>query len=123
MFFELETPVFEILLIAIVGLTPSILSLWLMRRAKLQAQARLQAISQSMASPRLWNTHLPQLETFQDSYYIEGVGHVIGDISCQYNCKSAYLRCAVHPCATSCENCRDYSPTTLDYTDKLPSSS
>lgn len=114
---------FEIIFIAVLGLTPSILSLWLMRRAKLQAEARLQAISQSMASPRLWNTQLPQVETFQDSYYIEGVGHVIGDISCQYNCKSAYLRCAVHPCATSCENCRDYSPTSLDYTDNLKSSS
>jgi len=28
---------------------------------------------------------------------LEGVGYLIGDISCQFNARSGYLRCAVNP--------------------------
>jgi hypothetical protein len=115
MYFALETIVFDILLIAALGLTPPFLSVWLMRRAKLQAQERLQAVANVAPSLRIRSTQLPPV---QDSCYIEGVGYVIGDISCQYNSRSGYMRCAVHPCATSCENCRDYSPKDFGSTDE-----
>lgn len=96
---------FQILFIIILGLTPFLFSLWLRRRVELQAQRRLQAAMNFTSSVRRTNIQLPP-----DSYHIEGVGYVIGDISCQYNSMSVYMRCALHPCATSCENCRDYTP-------------
>ncbi|BCX07095.1 MAG: hypothetical protein KatS3mg066_0954 [Fischerella sp.] len=42
-----------------------------------------------------------------DRYYLEGVGYLIGDISCRYNARSGYLRCAVNP-SGPCEGCRYY---------------
>jgi hypothetical protein len=35
----------------------------------------------------------------------------IGDLTCEYNAQSLYLRCAVHPEAETCEGCRDYRST------------
>jgi hypothetical protein len=32
----------------------------------------------------------------------------IGDLTCQYNARSVFIRCAVHPEAETCEGCRDY---------------
>ncbi len=32
----------------------------------------------------------------------------IGDLTCEYNAHSLFLRCAVHPSAETCEGCRDY---------------
>jgi hypothetical protein len=32
----------------------------------------------------------------------------IGDLTCEYNARSLFLRCAVHPGAETCEGCRDY---------------
>ncbi len=32
----------------------------------------------------------------------------LGDLTCDYNANSAFLRCAVHPGAETCEGCRDY---------------
>ncbi len=34
----------------------------------------------------------------------------IGDLSCEYNAHSLFLRCAVHPNVETCEGCRDYRP-------------
>lgn len=42
-----------------------------------------------------------------DRYYLEGVGYLIGDISCRFNARSGYLRCAVNP-QGPCQGCRHY---------------
>jgi hypothetical protein len=42
-----------------------------------------------------------------EEFYIEGVGYIIGDISCRYNACSPYIRCAVNP-GGLCEGCRQY---------------
>jgi Family of unknown function (DUF6464) len=34
----------------------------------------------------------------------------IGDLSCEYNARSLFLRCAVHPNVDTCEGCHDYRP-------------
>jgi len=34
----------------------------------------------------------------------------IGDLTCQYNARSVFIRCAVHPDAETCAGCRDYQP-------------
>jgi hypothetical protein len=43
-----------------------------------------------------------------EEQYIEGVGYVIGDLSCHYNARSPYIRCAVNPDGL-CQDCRHYS--------------
>lgn len=42
-----------------------------------------------------------------EEQYIEGVGYIIGNVSCKYNARSPYMRCAVNPSGL-CEGCRDY---------------
>lgn len=42
-----------------------------------------------------------------DLHYVEGVGYVIGDLSCRYNAVSSQLRCAVNP-QGPCSDCSSY---------------
>jgi Family of unknown function (DUF6464) len=42
-----------------------------------------------------------------EEHYIEGVGYIIGDLSCFYNACSPYIRCAINP-GGLCDGCRDY---------------
>jgi Family of unknown function (DUF6464) len=42
-----------------------------------------------------------------EEQYIEGVGYVIGDLTCTYNARSPYIRCAVNPDGL-CQDCRHY---------------
>ncbi|HBB34865.1 MAG TPA: hypothetical protein DDZ80_03880 [Cyanobacteria bacterium UBA8803] len=92
------------ILVFILGLTPPILSIWVMQRAKERAQARLQDAMQAPTVRVLPRNHCPP-----DQYYLEGVGYLIGDITCRFNARSAYIRCAVNP-SGPCENCRHYEP-------------
>jgi hypothetical protein len=46
-----------------------------------------------------------------EEQYIEGVGYVIGDVSCSYNARSFYIRCAVNPDGL-CQDCRHYHQKT-----------
>lgn len=49
-----------------------------------------------------------------EEHYIEGVGYIIGDLSCQYNACSPYIRCAVNPSGL-CDGCRDYCSKNSSY--------
>lgn len=42
-----------------------------------------------------------------EALYIPGVGFVIGDISCKFNGRSPFIRCAVNPTGP-CADCRFY---------------
>jgi len=96
--------ILETILVFIVSLIPPILSLWMMRRAKARMQARLLAVrQQSFVTVRV--PPLNQLPS--DRYYLEGVGYLIGDITCQFNARSSYIRCAVNP-SGPCEQCHHY---------------
>lgn len=94
----------EAILVLVLGLAPSVLSVWMMRRAKERAQARLRSAMQASASRTLQRVQIPS-----DQYYLEGVGYLIGDITCQFNACSAYIRCAVNP-SGPCEQCHHYEP-------------
>src|SRR5919199_6584183 len=96
----------DAILIFVFGLTPPILSLWLMQRAKERMQARLLASRQQSFGRMTPRSQLPS-----DRYYLEGVGYLIGDITCQFNARSAYIRCAVNP-SGPCEECPYYQPRT-----------
>ncbi len=91
-----------VFLIVILGLTPSILSLWMMRRADAQAQERLRLAMESISTRRL-----AALRLSGDHHYVEGIGYMIGDLTCQFNARSSHLRCAVNP-SGPCEACMHY---------------
>jgi hypothetical protein len=82
--------VLETILVFVLGLTPPLLSIWLMQRAKERAQARLRAAMQAPVVRVLPRNQLPP-----DRYYLEGVGYLIGDITCRFNARSGLhpLRC------------------------------
>lgn len=89
------------------GLMPPLLSVWMMRRTEARTRAKLRqarTVATTVRTPRLYTTPLPP-----DRYYLEGVGYLIGDISCQFNARSGYLRCAVNP-QGPCQGCRHYDP-------------
>jgi hypothetical protein len=92
------------LLVIAIGFLPSLLSLWLMRKS--QARTRLHFRRVAMASQRS-RIQSERLSEPSDRYYLEGVGYLIGDISCCYNARSGYIRCAVNP-EGPCEGCRHY---------------
>ncbi len=94
----------ETILVFILGLMPSVISLWVVQKAKERAQAR---IREAMQAPVVRVLHRNQLP--QDQYYLEGVGYLIGDITCQFNARSAYIRCAVNP-SGPCKECHHYEP-------------
>lgn len=94
----------EAILVLVLGLAPSVISVWMMRRAKERAQSRLRAAMQASAARAIQRNQIPP-----DQYYLEGVGYLIGDISCQFNACSAYIRCAVNP-SGPCEECHHYQP-------------
>lgn len=71
---------FETILIFVLGLTPPLLSIWLMRRAKERSQARRRAAVQT--SSTIWLRHN---QLTPERYYLEGVGYLVGDITCRFN--------------------------------------
>ncbi len=106
----------KILLIVAFSLTPALTSLCLKQRLEARGQARLRAAIE--AGTALRHVRLPP-----DGYYVEGLGYIIGDITCQFNSRSIYLRCALHPDAASCNGCKDYTPERSSITIKTPDES
>lgn len=102
----------EALWIFAVGLMPPLLSVWMMRRSEAQTQAKLR---QAMAVTRVRTRYTSSQSSnaalggsqVSDRYYLEGVGYLIGDITCQFNARSGYIRCAVNP-QGPCQGCRHY---------------
>lgn len=95
------------ILILVFGLTPSLLSLWCLRKSQAESQARLQ---QSMESIRYRSAPRPPRPA--DQHYVEGLGLVIGNILCRHNARSPYLRCAINPMGP-CQDCRHFEEKQL----------
>lgn len=91
-----------IILIFAFSLIPTLLSLWILRKAEEKAREELQAAMEARAAISLQRTQMPT-----DQRYVEGIGYLIGDISCQFNARSAYIRCAINPTGP-CQECRYY---------------
>ncbi|HLO88045.1 MAG TPA: DUF6464 family protein [Nostocaceae cyanobacterium] len=116
----------QTLLVIIVGLLPSLLSLWVIRKTQLRANNRIQQTALSISRRQLRQYTRPlendgdrsdsRRET-PDRYYLEGVGYLIGDISCKFNARSGYMRCAVNP-SGPCQDCRHYEPRELASSEK-----
>ncbi|WP_341531259.1 DUF6464 family protein [Nostoc sp. UHCC 0302] len=97
------------LLVIAVGFLPSLFSLWVMRKTQLRTRARLRQAAMSFPVVRVRQNERP-IES--DRYYLEGVGYLIGDISCKFNARSGYIRCAVNPDGP-CNGCRYFEPKEL----------
>ena len=81
------TNVLIAILIIFIGLTPWLLSLWVRHNSTTQTRERIAAARLAVA-----NRPLPtQLQT-GDRTYIQAFGYPIGDLTCQYNARSNYLR-------------------------------
>ncbi|BAZ39995.1 hypothetical protein NIES4101_59560 [Calothrix sp. NIES-4101] len=111
------------LLVITIGILPSLFSLWIIRKAQWRTRARLRQASASFPGGRRiprdshWETARNcSEETLRDRYYLEGVGYLIGDISCQFNARSGYIRCAVNP-SGPCHGCRFYEQRESTYSE------
>ncbi|MBN4004629.1 DUF6464 family protein [Nostoc sp. LPT] len=101
------------LLVIAIGFLPSLFSLWMMRRTqRSRLRMRQAAINFPVVQGR---QNLRPVEG--DRYYLEGVGYLIGDISCKFNARSGYIRCAINP-EGPCNGCRHYEPKELAGSEK-----
>jgi hypothetical protein len=98
--------VLKTLLVIAIGFLPSLLSLWLMRKSQARRRSQFRRVAMTFPGGQVGqNTRAVP----SDRYYLEGVGYLIGDISCRFNARSGDLRCAVNP-SGPCEGCRYYEP-------------
>jgi hypothetical protein len=93
---------FQTLFILSVGISPFLVYLWFRREWESRALQEIQTVGSTVAFTRWRRPDLPP-----DAEYIEGVGYLIGDITCRYNARSSYIRCAVNP-EGPCKDCRFY---------------
>lgn len=103
--------VIKALLILIIGLSPLLFSFWFIRHAEARDQERMRLALESFA-----NRGLSGLRTDPDQRYIEGLGFIIGDLTCRFNARSSQLRCAVNP-SGPCIGCSQYEPRLLEETE------
>lgn len=75
-----------------------------MRQADARAQARLR-----LAMDSFMTRGLPHLHLTPGQHYVEGLGYIIGDITCRFNACSSHLRCAINPFGP-CQDCSYYEP-------------
>ncbi|MDX2256642.1 MAG: DUF6464 family protein [Pseudanabaenaceae cyanobacterium bins.39] len=100
----------DIVVILSVGVAPPILSLWMLHHYQAKYRDRsshlhhhfYERLDQAIASPTAIKALPPA-----DMTLIEGFGYVIGKVSCKYNARSLYIRCAVNPDGP-CQGCRYY---------------
>ncbi|MEB3280598.1 MAG: DUF6464 family protein [Lyngbya sp.] len=90
------------LFILILGISPAIIYWGFRRRIETRVSGQLSTVGTGFAVTHWRRSDLPP-----DAQYIEGVGYLIGDLSCQFNARSSYIRCAVNP-SGPCEGCRFY---------------
>lgn len=105
------------LLVIFIGFLPSMFSLWVIRKTQSRTRLRLRQVATNVSRARLQQSIRPgesdnRLIGADNRYYLEGVGYLIGDISCKFNARSGYLRCAVNPIGP-CQGCRYYESKEL----------
>lgn len=101
---------FEAIAIVLVGFIPGFLSCVLLRKVHTHTRQRIYPAI-NLPTGRLYRSH-PYLEAM-DYHYVEGLGYMLGDITCQFNARSPYLRCTLNP-AGSCKECPHYESIELN---------
>lgn len=98
-----------VLLIFVVGLIPPLISAWVSFRGERRVQRRLWLAMETVSRQGLG---VP-VQQNPDEHYVGGLGYIIGDISCRFNARSPYLRCAVNPLGP-CDECNQYQSIDFD---------
>ncbi|MEM1167785.1 MAG: DUF6464 family protein [Cyanobacteria bacterium P01_H01_bin.35] len=93
---------FEILLIFFIGIIPCLVSLWILHKFKARTRERLNSVRLAVNY-----REITSISSQAEQPYIQGVGYIIGDITCKFNARSSQVRCAVNPLGP-CKGCRDY---------------
>ena len=104
-------PMLIIILIFVVGLTPAAVSAYLSFQAERAERATKghSAVEDTFLGSRVTR----MLEGDGDLHYVDGMGYMIGDITCDLNARSPYLRCAINPMGP-CDGCNAYAPKVFD---------
>ena len=88
-----------VIIITLLLLTCSYLS----HRQRLNVRNRRLTVTEPSSNRRFYK----RVTRDPEEQYIEGVGCVIGDLSCTYNARSPYIRCAINP-EGLCQDCHHY---------------
>lgn len=92
-----------VLLIFGLSLVPALISTWISLRSQERVQADFGRAMEAAARRGL----KAAIQRDRDLNYVEGLGYVIGDFTCEMNARSPYLRCAMNPCGP-CHGCQFY---------------
>jgi hypothetical protein len=98
-----EEAVLQILLIFAVLLCLVVAITRLLRKEEIRHQQRLLGALELTSRSHSYR----RVPRDPEEQYIEGLGYIIGDLSCLYNACSPYIRCAINP-GGLCDGCRDY---------------
>lgn len=103
-----------VVFLIMIGLVPPAISVWASHRAERRIVERLDLVMDTGQYPVItpWRRRDP------DEHYIDGIGLVIGDITCQLNARSPHIRCAVNPTGP-CDDCRFYEGRSYEAIDGL----
>lgn len=97
-----------VLIIFAMGLSPAIASWVISRRNYRQTQAQFALVMEAAAQ----RSFAGLANRLSEAQVIDGVGTIVGDISCEFNARSPYLRCAINPHGP-CDACRHYQSRQL----------
>ncbi len=97
-----------IVLIFVVGLAPAFISAYLSIR-----EDRAGKGCDSVGSAGMRSGLAQLMDGNDDLHYVDGMGYMIGDITCDLNARSPYLRCAINPMGP-CDGCSAYAPKVFD---------
>ena len=93
-----------IALILAVGLSPAILLVLASVYAHWQEQPSTDTAA-SYANPERFRRFRTRYSP--EAHFVEGKGFVVGDITCELNALSPYIRCAANPTGP-CDGCQEY---------------
>ncbi len=102
-----------VLVIIAIGLSPAVISVLLGKYSRQQVQQSLHLAADYAANERLRrrpersSVRVSARSHHPDEHYVDGMGFVIGDITCRLNARSPFIRCAPNPLGP-CEGCREY---------------
>jgi Family of unknown function (DUF6464) len=96
--------VLHTLIIVIVITLLLLICSWLSYRQRLRWRNRRLTMTETSFDRRFYK----RIAKDPEEQYVEGIGIVIGDLSCTYNARSPYIRCAINPDGL-CQDCRHYN--------------
>lgn len=94
----------QTLIIVVVIILLLLMCSWLSYRQRLRWRSRRLTLTESSFDRRFYK----RIAKDPEEQYVEGIGIVIGDLSCSYNARSPYIRCAINPDGL-CQDCRHYN--------------